>query len=118
MRRGQFTTTILCSAFLALVGAARASSLPSDVKTFRFLVSLSHSKEDCLKAVDEASKVGEEFLTNCDWGCVGGDHTCYRIMVGEDEAEVQKMLPAAWKGARIVKLVKFTAEQVRSFHRE
>jgi len=108
---------ILGLAFLA-VGAARVWSSPSDAGTFRFLVSLGHSKENCLKAVDEASKVGEEFLKNCGWGCVGGDHTCYGILVGKDEAEVQKMLAAEWTGARIGKLVKFTPEQVKSFHWE
>ena len=98
-------TTALCSG-------------PPGEGNFRFLVSLSHSPDSCLAAIDGAQRAGAEFLSQCDWGCAGGDHTCYLLVRGDDEAAVKARLPRSWAYARIAKLLRFTPEQVASFHRE
>jgi hypothetical protein len=84
----------------------------------RYLVSEGHTKEECVKTLDEAKETGGNFLAKCDWGCMAGDHTGYVILEAKDDAALKKMLPASWKNAKIVKLNKFTAEQIASFHKK
>lgn len=116
MRRAASSWAVLL--LLLAAPAMVLSANPSGEGSFRFLVSLSHSPDSCLAAIDAAKSVGDEFLAQCDWGCVGGDHTCYLIVRGDDEATVRKTIPREWAGARIVKLLRFTPEQVASFHSE
>jgi hypothetical protein len=102
-----------------LAGILFASSTFSSPKpTSRFLVTEKHTKEECLNALDEVSKVGKKFLDQCDFGCMAGDHSAYVILEGKDEAEIQKMLPASWATAKIVRLNKFTPEQIAAFHKK
>ena len=112
---------VVCCAlvFSSLLAVPYAwSTSPPASGASRFFVTESHTKEECLKALDDAKAVGTGFLNKCDWGCMAGDHTAYLILEGKDEAAVRKSLPAAWSNANIVKLNKFTAEQIASFHKK
>jgi hypothetical protein len=83
----------------------------------RFLVIAPHTKEECLKTLDEV-KAMPKMLEKCDWGCMSGDHTCYVVLEGKDEADVKKMLPANWSTATIHPVTKFTAKEIESFHKK
>jgi hypothetical protein len=82
----------------------------------RFLVIAAHTPEDCLKVLDEVKAKGPSTLGKFDWGCMAGDHSGYCVIEAKDEAAVKGMLPASMQNARVIKLNKFTAEQIRSFH--
>lgn len=84
----------------------------------RFIVVAPHTKEQCLKALDDVKAMGNKLLEKCDWGCMAGDHTCYVVLEGKDEAAVRKMLPGDWSNATVQKLNKFTAAQIASFHKK
>lgn len=84
----------------------------------RFIVIAPHTKEECLKALDEAKAVGIKFLEKCDWGCMAGDHTGYILTDAKDEASLRKTLPPSWTSVRVISLNKFTAEQIASFHKK
>ena len=58
----------------------------------------------------------QKLLGKFNWGYTAGDHTGYAIIEGIDEAAVKEMLPASMQNARIVKLNKFTAAGIKSFH--
>jgi hypothetical protein len=107
---------------LLLIGAFGLSSvapLQASPKTHpRFLVTAHHTKEECVKALDEAKETGTKFLDQCDWGCMAGDHTAYVILEGKDEAAVRSSLPKSWASAKITPLNKFTADQIASFHKK
>ena len=102
---------VLVFAFLLLTGTASAVAANS-----RFLVTAPHTKEECLKALDDVKAVGTKLLSKTDWGCMAGDHTGYVILEAKDEAAVKRMIPASWSDARIVKLNKFTVKEIESFH--
>jgi hypothetical protein len=84
----------------------------------RFLIEAKHTPEDCLKTLDEVNAKGSKTLARFDWGCMTGDHTGYSIVEAENEAAVKAMLPAGMQNAHIVRLEKFTPEQIKEFHQK
>ena len=98
--------------------AGWAFSNPPSPKDQRFLVMAPHTKEECLKTLDETQAFSKELLAKIDWGCMAGDHTAYVVLTAKDEDAVKKMLPADWTKARIVKVNKFTPEEIVSFHKK
>jgi hypothetical protein len=110
-------------AFLFAIVAATAVFLVSPDQAFaspkaRFLVIAPHTKEECMKALDDVKAMGQKVLDKCDWGCMAGDHTCYVILEAKDEADARKMLPGNWTSAAFHPLNKFTAAQIESFHKK
>lgn len=108
-----FAGVVLITAVMLLAGSQSAFSSDS-----RFLVSAPHTKEECVKTLDEANAMGSKFLGKCEWGCMAGDHTAYLMIDAKDEAALKAMLPASWTKAKIVKLNTFTPEQIKSFHKK
>jgi hypothetical protein len=112
MVRTHFTPRLLL-ATLFLVAFTAAFAL---AKETRFLVVAHHTQEECLKTLDGVKDKSAKLLSSFDWGCMAGDHTGYATIEAKDEAAVKAMLPADMQNAKIVKLNKFTAEQIKSFH--
>ena len=85
----------------------------------RYFVALPHTPEECLRALDEILEKGPGVLAEYEWGCMSGDHTGYAIVEARSESEVKATIPASLGGkARVVKLTKFTPEQIREFHKK
>ncbi|MBI5419051.1 MAG: hypothetical protein HZA60_03085 [Deltaproteobacteria bacterium] len=83
----------------------------------RYLIESPHTKEECLQALDEILARGPGELAKYDFGCMSGDHTGYVIVEVGSESEARGLVPSFLRGkARIVKLDKFTPEQIKSFH--
>ena len=83
----------------------------------RFFVESPHTPQECLRALDEILAKGSGVLAQYEWGCMAGDHTGYAIVEARNEAEVKESIPSFLGGkARVVKLNKFTPEQIRQFH--
>ncbi len=85
----------------------------------RYFVESIHTPEECLHALDEILAKGSDILEKYEWGCMAGDHTGYAIMEAASELEVKRTIPSFLVGkAKVVKLNKFTVEQVRDFHKK
>jgi len=112
----QAAIPILLLAALFLVAMTMASEHPKESKGGRFLVKATHTPEECLKTLDETSAKGKDVLSKFEWGCMSGDHTGYALLEGKDEMAIKKMLPAGMQEAKIVKVDRFTAEQIKTFH--
>ena len=85
----------------------------------RYLVESPHTPQECLRALDEILEKGQGILSEYEWGCMAGDHTGYAIVEARSEPEARKTIPAFLEGkARVVKLNKFTPEQIREFHKK
>ncbi len=109
-----FVCAIVCCCVLLSGQIALASNPPAEKS--RFLILASHTPEECVKTLDDVSKLSTKLLAKFDWGCMAGDHTGYAIVEARDEAAVKAMLPMSMQNARIVKLNKFTAAEIKSFH--
>lgn len=103
-------------AAVVLIGTAVAAG-PPQTKLERFLIISPHTPDQCLKALDEVEAKSPKLLAKMDWGCMAGDHTGYVEVQAANEEAARDMLPEnARSAAKIVKLNKFTAEQIKQFH--
>ncbi|HBR17991.1 MAG: hypothetical protein A3G39_09185 [Deltaproteobacteria bacterium RIFCSPLOWO2_12_FULL_43_16] len=83
----------------------------------RYLLESPHTKEECLRELDEVLAEGQNVLNKFNWGCSAGNHTGYAIVDAADEAEVLNMVPSFLRRkARAIRLEKFTPEQIKSLH--
>ena len=83
----------------------------------RYLIILPHSAEDCVKALQQIEAVGT--ITRFDWGCKDGDHTGWVTIEAENQAQALMVVPTLLRPhARTIKLTKFSAEEVRAFHKQ
>ncbi len=84
-----------------------------------YLVEAIHEPDpaSCLRLLDAVLLQGAHYLTHTDWGCMAGDHRAWILLDAEDDAAVKRIIPPAFRDkARIVKLNKFTPEQIRGMH--
>jgi len=99
---------------LVLAVAVASFSARADVKS-RYLITVPHTADTCLKALDET--VAQKNLAKWDWGCGSGDHTGYLIVdAASDEAALSQVPPSQRAVAKLQKLNKFTAAEVKSLH--
>jgi hypothetical protein len=85
----------------------------------KYFVESPHTPLECLRALDEILAKGPDLLGKYEWGCMAGDHTGYAILDAPGEMEVKEAIPTFLQGkTRIVKLNKFTPEQIREFHKK
>ncbi len=83
----------------------------------KYMIETPHTKEECLRALDEELDKGPEILKKFNYGCMAGDHTGYALVDVKDEAEARKLVPGFLIGkARIVEVTSFTPEVIKSFH--
>ena len=84
----------------------------------RYIVESPHTKEECLRALDEIIAKSPQTLDKFVWGCKAGDHTGYAIVEAENEAKVRGMLPSFLKDKmKVISVEKFTVEQIKSLHK-
>jgi hypothetical protein len=83
----------------------------------RYLVELPHTKEDCLEALDSVVAHSHALMDRIDWGCGDDVHTGWLLIEAQDADAARMMVPTNIRSrAKATQLVKFTAEQVQSFH--
>ena len=81
----------------------------------RYLVILPHTAGDCIKALKQIESIGS--ITHFDWACKDGEHTGYVILEATNKAEAIMVVPTIQRSkARVVKLTKFSPEDVRAMH--
>jgi len=122
LKRRFLVFAVMAASLLALYAALPASNtLASDqqAKGDHYLLIMPHTAEQCLKALDDMEAASPQLLAKTDWGCMAGDHTGYLIVQAASEQAARNMIPAAERaGAKVIKLNKFTPEQIKSFHQK
>jgi hypothetical protein len=83
----------------------------------RYLIVAPHTPDQCLKTLDDMEAMSPALLDKMEWGCMTGDHTGYAFVDAASEEAARNLLPASERAqAKVIKLNKFTAEQIKSFH--
>lgn len=83
----------------------------------KYLIESPHTEEECLQALDETLAKGSDLLAKFDWGCMASEHTGWAVVEAGSESAARNMLPAFVRSkARVVKVTKFTAEQIKKAH--
>jgi hypothetical protein len=87
----------------------------------RYYVQASHTPEECLQGLDDILAQGDGAISRYDFGCAVGDHSnhvCMTTVEAANEAAARGMLPRGIAPrAQVTEVGKFTADQVRSFHK-
>ena len=81
----------------------------------RYLIVVPHTGQECLAALKQVESIGA--LTHFDWGCKDGDHTGWVVLEAENKPQALMVVPTLQRPhARVVKLTKFTPEEIRAIH--
>ena len=119
-----FLAVLLLAAVSATAGIWSAASAlkeegkPAAMASARYLLISPHTKEECLQALDGVAAAGKDMLAKWEWGCMAGDHTGYVMIEAKSDEGAIAMVPEAIRPkARAIKLTKFTAEDIQSFHK-
>ena len=81
----------------------------------RYLIESPHTKGNCSLVISEVHAMG--YLHNFDWGCADGVHCGGAIIEAENEKQARMVVPSIVRNeARVVKLIKFSPDQVRELH--
>jgi len=81
----------------------------------RFLIETPHTAQDCHRLVEEVYAMG--YLAHFDWGCKSGVHCGWAIIEAESEALARLAVPPLVRGkARVIKLTRFDAKDVKPLH--
>lgn len=81
----------------------------------RYLVSVSHTLEECVRGLKAVESVG--MITHFDWGCKDGEHTGWVIIEAENKPQALMVVPPVLRAnAHAVRLVKFSPEEVKAMH--
>lgn len=105
------------SSYSDQMGKDKKEAMPK-AQMSEYLVISPHTAAECDAALMDVEKIGKDVLAKYDWGCMSGDHTGYLRIQAASEADALKMVPENIRGkARAIKIVKFTPEQIASFHK-
>lgn len=84
----------------------------------KYMIESPHTPEECSKALEETLAKGSDFLAKFDWGCMSGVHTGWAVVEAANESAARNMVPSFVRSkARVVKVDKFTPQQIKSFHK-
>ena len=82
-----------------------------------FMIQVPHTKEECMRSLDETLAAGTEVLSKYEFGCMKGDHTAYAMINARDEGTAQTMVPQFLRArAKIVPVERMTPESIRALH--
>ncbi len=83
-----------------------------------FIIESPHTKEECLRNLEETLASGPEVLAKYEYGCGKGDHTGYALVNVETEREARLLVPEFLrKKAKVVEVAPYTPEEIRSLHK-
>ena len=84
----------------------------------RFLIEAPHTKEECLRNLDQTLEKGPDVLEKFYFGCNYGEHTAWAIVDAESRKDAEKLLSdvVIRQKARIVEVGKSTPQAIRSMH--
>src|ERR1041385_5724129 len=85
----------------------------------RYLVISGHTAEECRLAVKYFSEHHATYMTHFEWGCFDNDHNAYAIIEADNHEHARMSVPPMLRSkAKIVKLARFTAQQIQKIVRE
>jgi hypothetical protein len=83
----------------------------------QYLLEVPHTKEECLRALDDLVDNEPDLLKESWFGCMDGDHTEYATISAGSKDEVKRKLPDFLRDkAKIVEVGKITPDQIKQYH--
>lgn len=83
-----------------------------------FFIESPHTKEECLKAMDETLAMGDHMLEMYKWACSSDDHRAFAFVMANNKDEAKKMVPdIVRQKASITEIMPLTKEEIMSYHK-
>ena len=103
---------------LMIVSGAVANDVTTAVAKSHYLVISTHDPDQCIHTLDQFADAGKSLKT-FDFGCKSGDHTAYAILPAASEEDARNTLPPPMRAAaRVIRLDRFTSDQIRAMRFE
>ena len=83
----------------------------------KYLIEVPHDEDRaaCLKVVHLFLTTGSHYLSNCDWGCMDGEHKAWITVDVDSKEDALNIVPPLFRAqARVVRLEKFSQEMVEA----
>lgn len=83
----------------------------------KYLIEVAHAddRNTCLQVVHIFLTSGSHYLSNCDWGCMDGEHKAWIMVEVDSKEEALRILPPLFRrDAKVVRLEKFSMEMVEA----
>jgi hypothetical protein len=85
----------------------------------KFMIESPHTKEECLKALDETVAMGNDHLEKFNWGCMAGKHTAWALVEADNTSEARNLVsPLIRDKAHVFEVSKITPRQIQAFHQD
>jgi len=108
---------MLALAVTMAVGVSASADEQKGGGTRKYLVTTTHTPEQCLAALDEMAQKNAKLLSTVEWGCKSGDHTGYVFITASSEQEALARLPEANRAnAKAEQVTTFTPGQLKKIH--
>ena len=103
---------------LVLIAIVLATGISLAKGNNKYFVTTPHTKEECMKAIDDFNGKGGKILSKTEWGCMEGDHTAYCFIEAKSVDDAKKQLPeSVRKNAKVVKVTKLTPKMIADMHK-
>jgi hypothetical protein len=77
----------------------------------QFLIEIPHGEQNCLNLMRLLCAWDD--LSNFEWGCQNGVHTCWGVIRADNEAEARLVVPPSMRAeARVVRVNRFDAATI------
>lgn len=84
-----------------------------------YMIESVHTKEECLKALDEILAKDPSVLKSFRFACASGDHRGWAFVESDSRKDALAFLPEFIRDKATVREVKvYTPEEIRAFHEE
>lgn len=84
-----------------------------------FHLTMPHTPEQCLAALDNMATKDKKLFEKTEWGCKYGDHTGYVTVAAADEKAALAMTPEPERAnAKAQQVSKFTAKEAAQIHKK
>ncbi len=92
----RFSALVALLLMAMAAGAARADDTAKPASKHHYLVSMTHTAEDCARMLDAwTTKEHKQLLSRTEWGCSAGDHTGWVVVEASSEQAAIALLPQA-----------------------
>lgn len=82
-----------------------------------FMIQVPHTKEECMRSLDETLAAGTEVLSKYEFGCMKGDHTAYAMVSSKDESSARGLVPQFLRSkAKVIPVERMTPESIQALH--
>jgi hypothetical protein len=118
MRLALVSWTAAIGFLLAPLGVQGAEDAAKG-KQQHFHLTMPHTAEQCLAALDNMATKDKKLFEKTDWGCKYGDHTGYVTVAAADEKAALAMVPEPERAnAKTQQVSKFTPKEAGEIHKK